>query len=164
ISAHACFIPSHYVGFSMGGMLEQVMLRRAREGVSSLTLFHCPPPSPSFASTLEKRSVLMHLPASLLVPLVRWRLQHELRGSGLNGDELAFWADYYSNPEVLSRTKGHQRIVLDYLRNYSFVPGDLDDWAGKVQIFETLTDEVIPKIERDRLRQIYPNATVLTFK
>lgn len=112
IIEHSGITPANYVGFSMGGMLEQVMVRRSSGGVRSLTLIHCPPPSPSFADELEKRSVLMKIPAALLVPIVRWRLQLELAGSGLDREELTLWVGYYSRPEVLARTRGHQRIVL----------------------------------------------------
>lgn len=163
VVAHASVTPSSYVGFSMGGMLEQVMLRQASDGIRSLTLFHCPAPSPSFADALERRSVLMRMPPSLLAPMVRWRLKRELADSGLGGDEFSFWVDYYSSPEVLSRTRGHQRIVLDYLRNHGFTTGQLEGWGGRVQIFETATDTVIPATERERLRQLYPEAEVITF-
>lgn len=163
IIAHAGITPTNYVGFSMGGMLEQVMLHQAPDGIRSLTLFHCPPPGPSFADALERRSVFMQIPSFLLVPLVRWRLQAEFAGAGLGDDERIFWSDYYSSPEVLARTRGHQRIVLDYLRNYSFTPGQLDGWDGRVQIFETATDRVIPPAERARLKQLYPRATVTSF-
>jgi len=164
VIAHSGTTPSNYVGFSMGGMLEQVMLREDPHGIRSLTLFHCPPPGAAFADALERRSVLMHLLPALLAPLVRLRVQRELAASGLDGDELTFWADYYSSPEVLARTRGHQAIVLDYLRNCSFAPDQLDGWGGRVQIFETATDKVIPGTERARLRQLYPNATVTTFE
>lgn len=33
-----------------------------------------------------------------------------------------------------------------------------------MQIFETATDKVIPEIERQRLRQLYPSAAVTTFE
>lgn len=164
IIAHSSMKPSNYVGFSMGGMLEQVMLRQTHDGIRSLTLFHCPSPGPSFADALERRSALMRMPLPLLSRVVQWQVQRELAGSGLGEDELTFWADYYSRPEVLARTRGHQSIVLDYLRNYSFTPKQLDGWAGQVQIFETATDQVIPAIERQRLRQLYPDAAVITFE
>lgn len=164
IISHAGIQPSNYLGFSMGGMLEQVMLRQAPQGIRSMTLFHCPLPSPSFADVLERRSILMRMPLPLLTPVVRWQMRRELAGSELGEDELAFWADFYSSPEVLHRTSGHQRIVLDYLRNYSFTPGQLEGWGGQVQIFETATDKLISESERERLKKLYPDAAVTTFE
>lgn len=164
IITHAGIQPSNYLGFSMGGMLEQVMLREAPEGIRSLTLFHCPPPNPSFADALERRSMFMRMPMPLLARVVRWQMRREFAGSGLGEDEVAFWADFYSSPEVLKRTSGHQRIVLDYLRNYSFTPGELEDWGGQVQIFETAIDKLISASERERLKKLYPDAVVTTFE
>jgi len=155
----------HCIGFSMGGMLEQVFLREHMDWVKTITLFHCPPPSKAFAKSMQ-RAVRINriMPVCLWRTISSYALSREFRKyPNVPKEEKAFWTQYYSGVFSKERIINQLRIVVDYLKNYHFTANDLDKWPGKVLIFETATDTLIPYVERQRLKELYPHARVHTF-
>lgn len=156
----------HAIGFSLGGMVEQVFLRKHREQVKSLVLFHCPAPSKSYADFIARTITINQIMPSWL-PGIMGKLymkrEFSKQYSNIAKEEREFWINYYTQHSSKARTVNQMKIVLDFLRHYHFVSNDLAKWKGKVYIFETVTDTMIPKIERDRLKQIYPQAKVHSF-
>lgn len=156
---------AHCIGFSMGGMLQQVLVRQQPERVRSLVLFHCPPPGKAYADQLERRSGRGRaLPRWLARPVIRRYLARQFaRYPTASDEERAFWTTYYLESSLGDRTRNQLEIVLDYLRHQQFGPDDLANWPGAMLIIETATDEVIPEPERARLKALYPRARVHTF-
>jgi pimeloyl-ACP methyl ester carboxylesterase len=149
----------------MGGMLEQVFLREHPEQVQSLIVFHCPPPSLSYAQVIERTMRANRvMPAWLSQLLRRYLMAREMREyPEVPSEEKHFWGEYYRNISSRDRSFNQLSIVFDYLRNYRFAEDDLQTWAGRVMIIETATDSVIPEIERNRLKALYPRAKVQIF-
>jgi pimeloyl-ACP methyl ester carboxylesterase len=155
----------HCFGLSMGGMLEQVLLREHPEQVQSLILFHCPPPSQTYAQVIERTMRANRvMPMWLSQLLRRYLMAREMRGySDVPDEEKHFWSEYYRGTGSRDRSFNQLSIVLDYLRNYSFAEDDLQAWPGRIMIIETATDSIIPEIERSRLKALYPQAKVHTY-
>jgi pimeloyl-ACP methyl ester carboxylesterase len=156
----------HCIGFSLGGMVEQVFLRKHLDLVKTLTLFHVPSPSKSYAKFIKRTVKINQMMPQWLPSLMgKFYMKKEFpkQYSNISEEERNFWIDYYTKNSSKKRTVNQMKIVVDFLSNYRFEKSDLENWRGKVLIFETSTDTMIPEIERDRLKQIYPNAIVYTF-
>lgn len=155
----------HCIGFSLGGMLEQVLLRKYPERVQTLTLFHCPVPSKSYAKFIRRIMRINYIiPAWLLRCLIKYSYGREFRNyPAISIEEKNFWTEYYLSKFSKERTINQLNIVFDYLQNYHFTNTDLANWSGEILLFETATDTLIPEIERKRLKDTYKSAFVHTF-
>lgn len=155
----------HCIGFSMGGMLEQVLLRKYPDQVQTLILFHCPVPSKSYANFIRRITrVNQIIPAWLMRGISRYSYGREFRNyPAISNEQKTFWTEYYLNKFSKERIVNQLTLVFDYLQNYHFTNDDLVNWQGKVLLFETATDTVIPENERKGLRTTYKSAQVYTF-
>ena len=154
------------IGFSLGGMVEQVLLRKYPERFKTLVLFHVPPPSKSYARKIERIVIVNQLMPSWLTSIfgkLHMRMTFPKEYPFISKDEGGFWINFYAKNTSKTRIVNQMKIVLDYLRNYHFTVDDLSSWKHKELIFETATDTMIPEIEREQLKKIYPQAKVHTF-
>ena len=154
------------IGFSLGGMVEQIFLREHPENIKALVLFHVPPPSKLYAKKIERivktnQNLPQWLPGILSSLYMKITFPREYPKVSKN--DRNFWIDFYTRNTSKVRLVNQMTIVLDYLLNYDFKPDDLSSWRGKVLIFETTTDTMIPENEREQLKKIYPQAKVHTF-
>ena len=53
--------------------------------------------------------------------------------------------------------------ISDFAKNYRFSISDLKRWRGKVLIIES-SDDIHKDDSKDRLKELYPRATVKTLK
>jgi pimeloyl-ACP methyl ester carboxylesterase len=150
---------AHVIGGSFGGMLAQVLVRRAPERVASLVLSHTGAPDG------KRRGVATAIVAAMPQPLLRGLLKARL-GRTLDGAD-TFWRRYFdraiaemTKADILSRV----RLQAEFGGQAGWGPGDLARWPGRVLLIEGEDDPLFPPAARARLRALYPGAEVHRFR
>ena len=149
---------AHVVGGSFGGLLAQVLVRRAPERVASLVLSHTGAPD-------GRRRSAAHVVALLPAPLLRAALKARL-GRTLAATD-PFWRRYFeealgrlSRADILSRI----RLQAEFSAEAGYRPEDLAAWPGRVLVIEAADDPLFPPAAQQRLRALYPLAQVHQFQ
>jgi pimeloyl-ACP methyl ester carboxylesterase len=149
---------AHVIGGSFGGLLAQVLVRRAPERVASLVLSHTGAPDG------KRRSVATAIVAAMPQPLLRGLLRARL-GRTLDAAD-AFWRRYFdraigemTKADILSRV----RLQAEF-GGQTWGPQDLAQWPGRVLLIEGEDDPLFPPAARARLRALYPTAEVHRFR
>src|SRR5262245_35069224 len=152
------------IGGSMGGGLAQCMVRKYPERINKLVLSHTGVPNPQRAKMNDfGMKVMRFLPIGLASAALRWEVSKLLSTAK---DEKPFWQAYFkelaaglSKEELISR----YQCAIDLERRYTFAPGDLAGWTGRILILESDNDTIIKAPERAALKALYPQAQVHTF-
>lgn len=149
---------AHVVGGSFGGLLAQVLVRRAPQRVASLVLSHTGAPD---GRRRRAASVVALLPAPLLRAALRARLGRTLAAAD------PFWRRYFeravdglSRADILSRV----RLQAEFGAEAGYRPEDLTGWPGRVLVVDAADDPLFPPAARQRLRALYPSAQVHQFR
>ena len=150
---------AHVIGGSFGGLLAQVLVRRAPERVASLVLSHTG--APDGRRRAVATAVVGAMPMSLLRGLLKKRLGRTLDAAD------RFWRSYFdraieqmTKDDILSRV----RLQAEFGRQAEWVPDDLAAWPGRVLLIEGEDDPLFPAAARARLRALYPAAEVHRFQ
>lgn len=150
---------AHVIGGSFGGLLAQVLVRRAPERVASLVLSHTGAPDG------KRRGVATAVVAALPQPLLRGLLKARL-GRTLDAADV-FWRRYFdraiaemTKADILSRV----RLQAEFGAQAGWTPDDLARWPGRVLLIEGEDDPLFPPVARARLRALYPTAEVHRFQ
>jgi pimeloyl-ACP methyl ester carboxylesterase len=145
---------AHVVGGSFGGLLAQVLVRRAPTRVASLVLSHTGAPD-------GRRRPAAQAVALLPAPLLRAALKKKL-GRMLAATD-PFWRRYFeaavgglSRADILSRI----RLQAEFSAGAGYRPEDLRAWPGRVLVIEAADDPLFPPAAQQRLRALYPLAQV----
>ncbi len=150
-------------GTSFGGMVAQLLVRRAPTRVTALILANTAAPSPARArKAAAQLRVLRWIPGFVLRALLRVAFVRQL--GGLDPRERAFWRAYVEEtflPDAKPATLNLTRLGLQFYRR-RFVPDDLDGWPGRVLILHAKDDELYREMHQP-LNQLYPRGTVRTF-
>lgn len=148
----------HVIGGSFGGLLAQMLVRRAPERVASLVLSHTGAPDG------KRRTVATAIVAALPQPLLRGLLRKRL-GKTLDAAD-PFWRRYFdraisemTKADVLSRV----RLQAEFGAQ-AWGSNDLAHWPGRVLLIEGEDDPLFPPAARARLRALYPEAAVYRFQ
>jgi pimeloyl-ACP methyl ester carboxylesterase len=149
---------AHVIGGSFGGLLAQVLVRRAPQRVASLVLSHTGAPDGT------RRGVVTAIVAAMPIGLLRGLLKARL-GRTLDAAD-TFWRRYFdraveqmTKDDILSRV----RLQAEFGgRNWH--PDDLAEWPGRVLLIEGEDDPLFPPAARARLRTLYPGAEVYRFQ
>jgi pimeloyl-ACP methyl ester carboxylesterase len=161
----------HIFGVSNGGMIGQCLLHQHPDRVSSLVLFHSMLPSPDYARLFARRARMMARIPQWMIQWagLRW-LKKQLQAEAVlaSPGELEFWLAYFTElyaSDLMTREYfvSRARILTDYFKSYHFIRDDLENWAGRILIIESESDQVVSAGERQRLKQHYSSATVHTF-
>ena len=149
----------HVIGGSFGGLLAQVLVRRAPERVASLVLSHTGAPDG------KRRGVATAIVAAMPQPLLRGLLKARL-GRTLDGAD-TFWRRYFdeaigemTKADILSRV----RLQAEFGAQRGWSADDLARWPGRVLLMEGEDDPLFPPAARARLRALYPTAEVHRFQ
>jgi pimeloyl-ACP methyl ester carboxylesterase len=149
---------AHVVGGSFGGLVAQVLVRRAPERVASLVLSHTGAPD---ARRRRAAEVVALLPAPLLRAALKARLGRTLAATD------PFWRRYFkgavgrlSRADILSRI----RLQAEFSAEAGYCPEDLTGWPGRVLVIEAADDPLFPPAAQQRLRALYPSAQVHQFR
>jgi pimeloyl-ACP methyl ester carboxylesterase len=150
---------AHVIGGSFGGLLAQVLVRRAPERVASLVLSHTGAPNG------KRRGVAIAVVAAMPQPLLRGLLKARL-GRTLDAAD-TFWRRYFdraigemTKADILSRV----RLQAEFGGQVGWGPDDLARWPGRVLLIEGADDPLFPPAARARLRAVYPAAEVHRFE
>lgn len=152
------------IGGSMGGGLAQCLVRKYPHRIDKLILSHTGVPNPERARMSNLgMNVLRLLPMWMIRKALKWEISRLLSTAK---DEKPFWQAYFkelaaglSKEELISM---YQRAI-DLERRYTFAPGDLAGWTGRILILESDNDSIIKAPERAALKALYPQAQVHTF-
>jgi pimeloyl-ACP methyl ester carboxylesterase len=149
---------AHVVGGSFGGLLAQVLVRRAPKRVASLVLSHTGAPD---GRRRRAAQVVALLPAPLLRAALKARLGRTLAATD------PFWRRYFegavsrlSRADILSRF----RLQAEFSAEAGYCPEDLTAWPGRVLVIEAADDPLFPPAAQQRLRALYPLAQVHQFQ
>lgn len=149
---------AHVIGGSFGGLLAQMLVRRAPDRVASLVLSHTGAPDG------KRRSVATAIVAAMPQPLLRGLLRARL-GRTLDAAD-TFWRRYFdrairemTKADVLSRV----RLQAEF-GGQTWGPQDLAQWPGRVLLMEGEDDPLFPPAARARVRALYPTAEVHRFR
>lgn len=152
---------AHVVGGSASGAVAQVLVRRHPGLVATLILAQTGPPRPRRAPLARACAALCAAaPAALTLALLRVAVLGFLPG---RDPDQAFWRGHFAGVVAAQSRAGLAARFLalaDYDRHYSFRPGDLVGWPGRVAIIEAAHDGFLPAADRAALRALYPGADV----
>jgi pimeloyl-ACP methyl ester carboxylesterase len=160
------------VGFSMGGMIAQCLVREHPLLVKKLVLFVSMLPSKQYAKKYAKyRMGISIVPDFLFRIISKYSLKKQVLQDQQFADAatIEFWIKFFAwefdsgkmSKKLLLATSD---ILIDYFSHYSFAANDLQDWRGKLLILESDKDKVISAEERNKFLAVYPQADVITLK
>jgi len=163
---------THFLGFSMGGMISQCFVRKYPSKVSNLVFFVSMLPSKTYAKKYSK-----YKRGISIVPewLFKWISKRSLKKQVMldkdksSPEVTSFWVNFFDwefdsgkmNKKLLLATTD---ILIDYFSQYNFTEHDLDEWNGKILLVESDKDATIVTEERERFRKVYHRAKVITQK
>jgi pimeloyl-ACP methyl ester carboxylesterase len=160
----------YVVGFSMGGMLAQCLVRAYPELVSKLVLFVSMLPSAAYAKKYAK-----YKRGIAIVPdfIFKWLSKYSLRKQvladrqGVDQADLDFWLHFFnwefdSGKMTKKMLLATSDILIDYFTNYHFTPQDLQNWPGEILLIESDQDQTVGKQERENFKAAYPQAQLFT--
>jgi pimeloyl-ACP methyl ester carboxylesterase len=150
---------AHVIGGSFGGLLAQVLVRRAPDRVASLVLSHTGAPDGKRRAVAT--AIVAAIPQALLRGLLKARLGRTLDAAD------TFWRRYFdravnemTKADILSRV----RLQAEFAGQTGWAPDDLARWPGRVLLIEGEDDPLFPPAARARLRALYPSAEVHRFQ
>jgi pimeloyl-ACP methyl ester carboxylesterase len=152
------------LGHSFGGMIAQCFVRKYPEKVSILILSNT-----DFPHVPEERK--KKIEESTVLPesefLSQLKNQYSQLIEPVEPEEKTFWKAFFDELFTFRITKdefvGFLTCAYDYHRNYSFTPGDLSEWPGKILLLESTNDQYFSESQREALKILYPPAQVHTF-
>jgi pimeloyl-ACP methyl ester carboxylesterase len=149
---------AHVSGGSFGGLLAQVLVRRAPHRVASLILSHTGAPDG------RKRRAAVALVSAVPIRILRRVLKLRL-GRTLDAAD-PFWRRYFdravgemTKADIMSRV----RLQAEFGRA-TWSANDLASWPGRVLLIEGEDDPLFPAAARERVRALYPMAQVHRFR
>jgi pimeloyl-ACP methyl ester carboxylesterase len=150
---------AHVIGGSFGGLLAQVLVRRAPDRVASLVLSHTGAPDGKRRAVAT--AIVAAIPQAFLRGLLKARLGRTLDAAD------TFWRRYFdravnemTKADILSRV----RLQAEFAGQTGWAPDDLARWPGRVLLIEGEDDPLFPPAARARLRALYPSAEVHRFQ
>jgi pimeloyl-ACP methyl ester carboxylesterase len=157
-------------GGSLGGLVAQALRKRRPRQVEHLVLLGAGLPDRASGARGRRMSKFLRL---LPFPLSRALLKLEMskslsapappdaaeRVSELRRHVEEYFDRGLTKATLLSRVA----LSVDFNRNETYAPEDLEGWTGRVLIVESDKDPALPAHERRRLREAYPRALVCAF-
>lgn len=148
---------AHVSGGSFGGLLAQVLVRKAPQRVASLILSHTG--APDGRNRRAAVAVVSAMPIGVLRRLLKARLGRTLDAAD------PFWRRYFdraigemTKADIVSR----MRLQAEF-GQARWTPNDLAKWPGGVLLIEGDDDPLFAAAARERLRALYPMAQVHRF-
>ncbi len=153
------------VGTSLGGLVDQLFVRRCPERISHLVIANTTHPDPQYAKRLQARLPLLPLiPTVLLRYLAQKRLAQYSNPS--HRKTKGFYDAYLIEHSLYHTTRAwianHYRLIIDFCTHVQFTPADLAAWSGKILLVES-EDDLFPESTREALRALYPRAAVYRY-
>lgn len=148
----------HVWGNSFGGMVAQVLVRRAPHRVLTLSLGRTTAPDPRAARRASvQRRVAEALPSGLVRRLSRVAFERRLRD--LDPAERTFWEGFLET-QFLPRAKERMVVLAALAADFSartLSAEDLGSWEGRVLLLSAPDDQLYGT-QLARLEQLYPGA------
>src|SRR5512146_1480500 len=146
------------VGTSLGGMIDQVFVRRSPQRVSHLVIANTSHPDPQYSKRLQSRLPLVRLmPTALMHYLTQKRLTQYSNPS--HRETKSFYDAYLIEHSLYFTTRAwianHYRLIIDFCTHEHFTAADLASWGGKALLVES-EDDLFPESTRERLHALYP--------
>ena len=157
---------AHVMGGSYGGLVAQLLVRRHPDRTTSLILSHTVLPERQTAEQVARVARwIQWLPASMLRALFRLRMG-KLFPEGQH-PELALSKALFAEIVDYRLTKAQiistMRRTVDLGMNYSFTPGELEGWPGRILLLMAEDDPATPQPVREAISAMYPQAQMRTF-
>jgi pimeloyl-ACP methyl ester carboxylesterase len=152
------------MGYSEGGLIAQVFLRKNLTRVDKVILGHTFYPTPDNKYYQYNFNLFRVLPAPLTVWIFKNLAQPDKEERLANTDWSTWFQGYFK--ELKSKlTKDliltHIDLMIDFVRNYKFQPDDFKAWDGRMLITVSEDDVVFKYF--DGLKRLYPMAQTHNF-
>lgn len=152
------------MGYSEGGLIAQVFLRKNLNRVKKVILGHTFYPSPENKYYQYDFNLFRFLPASLTTLIFKAFAQPDKEEIQVN-TEWSTWYQAYFKELKSQLTKDliltHIDLMIDFVRNYEFHSEDLSAWDGEMLITVSRDDVVFNYFEG--LTRLYPTAETHIF-
>jgi pimeloyl-ACP methyl ester carboxylesterase len=156
------------MGGSYGGWIAQSFVRHSPERVQKLILTAIGPPNPENSRQLARMMRWLRImPAFLLRALIKRSFSRLVSDKSDDPDATFLWAhlqevmaEQVQRADILA---GLQRLI-DQTSNYTFAPGDLESWSGRILMLFGADDPATPPEKREAMQKLYPQAEVKVFE
>jgi len=161
---------TNFLGFSMGGMISQCFVRKYPDKVKNLIFFVSMLPSKAYAKKYTKyKKGISIVPKGVFKWISKRSITKQIMqdADNSNPEIIKFWIDFFTwefDSEEMNKNLllANTDVLIDYFSNYSFTESDLNSWQGNILIIESDKDATIVKQERDRFKEVYSNAKLIT--
>lgn len=165
----------HIIGQSFGGIIGPCFVYHYPQRVDKMVLPHTIANLESSDQIeREKRIKKMERNAKILRLIPKWifyrvalrRMSKHF--TNLDNKDSEFLKAFFTETIKYRTTKKQviatSLITIDYMRNYILSTKDFANWAGKVFILESESDQAVKTEERQPLKSLFKNVKVHTFK
>ncbi|MBN1431058.1 MAG: alpha/beta hydrolase [Anaerolineae bacterium] len=157
---------AHVMGGSYGGLVAQVFVRRHPDRTAGLILSHTLLPNPETGRAIAKTLRWLRLMPQPLLRLFFKRTMSRLMTRNA-APEMALINAHFAEIVDFHMTKAQivslMARTIDVSESYTFTPGDLKDWPGRVLLMMADDDPATPEPMRRAIMSMYPQATVRLF-
>ncbi|MEM9954682.1 MAG: alpha/beta hydrolase [Chloroflexota bacterium] len=157
------------VGFSFGGMLAQLYIRRFQDMVTDLVVSHSMIPSRHLSEAMSMQYQLLRLyPEALLLWMSKRAFHNQIANTTcpITDDARTFWQTYIDESYSQRMSKRdlvlRARLTAEYHAGDEFNSRDLLHWHGDLLLIESDNDDVINDGDRGSFKAMYSRAYVQT--
>lgn len=156
---------AHVLSGSFGGMVAQALVRRHPECIDRMILSTTTVLDSQAAENYRQQAMMIEAtPPDVVAEFSKGRF---LEMVAPPDSERLFWTAYIDELFTERLTKADLlstvNCMLDFAEHIPLSPDDLAGWPGRILIIESEDDATFDAEARQRLRSLYPMATVHTF-
>lgn len=156
----------HVMGGSYGGLVAQVFARRQPDRTASLILSHTLLPNQETGRSIAKTLRWLRLmPQSILRAFFKRTMSRLMTKDA--APEIALMNAHFA--EIVDFHLSKAQLVslmartVDVAESYTFTPGDLKNWPGRILVMMADDDPATPEEARRAIMAMYPQAQVRLF-
>jgi pimeloyl-ACP methyl ester carboxylesterase len=157
---------AHVMGGSYGGLVAQVFVRRQPNRTASLILSHTLLPDRETGRSISKTLRWLKLMPQPVLRAFFKRTMSRLMTKDATPEMMLMNAHF---AEVVDFHLSKAQLVslmartVDVAEGYTFTPGDLKDWPGRILLLMADDDPATPEMVRKAIMLMYPQAQVRLF-
>jgi len=154
-----------FLGTSWGGVIAQCFNRSYPDKVEKLILSNSLFPDPSFSKRNIIKDILLRIIPNTYLKQASIKAMKKRYLPLIPEDDRAFWSAYFQ--EMIENEYDKKMIFSiqnsfnSIINKYNFTPNDLKN--TNILIIEADDDQAVDYFGREKLKQMYPHASVYTF-
>ena len=162
------------LGQSFGGILAQELISKYPDRVNKAILSNTTTSSSAIHHTIIKENSnkikkLIRMGRIIPLPILKLLFTKKVYKllDVMDNEERTFWQAYFTEL-IYAKTKVEEiatyRSMLDFADNYSYTRESFKNWKGSMLIFESDTDRSFDNIQKEAVRELFPEAQTYEFK